>query len=136
MSFEQNKHYLPDVIGLLALLVMVFAMSIFVPSSKVSGVLWIAIYLGWAATALFVWYKMDAYRNKWLSIVGLSVGGAALWCAATRAISYLSFGAGEPALSKVFDLVIVLMMSPGLTFIALAGWVRELIKIKRRECQK
>lgn len=128
--FKNNKKYIPDIAGLLTLLVMGWVMSILVELSKVPGPLWIAIYFGWAATALFVWYKMDSYKNNWLTIAGFSIGGAVLWYAVTRMASHFVFGAGESTLSKIFDLAIALMMAPGLTFIALAGWVRQLIQQK------
>lgn len=128
MIATQKKGYLVDAVGLIALMAMIAAMSFFVPPSEVPGPLWIAIYLAWAAGALFVWHKVEAGWKRWPLTVVCSIGGAALWYAATRAIAHVTFGDGEPELSKTFDLIVALILSPGLTFIAIVGWVRGLMQ--------
>jgi tryptophan-rich sensory protein len=132
----QRKGYVPDAIGLVALMAMVAIMSAFIPPSKVPGPLWVAIYFAWAASALYVWHKVEGRWKRWPLIVVASMGGAVLWYVVTRAISRLVFGDGESELSKVFDLVVVLIMSPGITFIALAGWVRQLTQGKAAESSR
>lgn len=126
----QKKGYLPDAVGLVTLMAMIAIMAAFIPPSEVPGPLWIAIYFAWAAGALFVWHKVEVGWKRWLLIVASSIVGAGLWYVATRVVSHLTFGDGEPELSKTFDLVIALIISPGLTFIAIAGWARELMQGK------
>src|SRR5437868_8558897 len=126
----QKNSYLLDAIALVVLMVMVAIMAAFIPPSEVPGSLWIGIYFAWAAGALFVWHRVGAEWRRWPLIAASSMGGAALWYLATRTISHLIFGDGESELSKVFDIGVALILSPGLTFIAIAGWARGLMQRK------
>jgi hypothetical protein len=47
-------------------------------------------------------------------------------------ILYFIFRSNEPDLSKFIDAVLALMFAPGLTFIAIAGWVRALMSVEKR----
>ena len=123
MIAVQRSRYWPDIIGLITLMVLVAITSTFIPESEVPRLLWIPIYAAWAVGAMFVWRRVEA--NQWPTIGLSSVGGAVLWYVVTRAISRWTFGTADSELSKVFDLLIALIVSPGLTFVAIAGWMRE-----------
>jgi hypothetical protein len=116
-----------DMIGLIALAGLIGLASVFMPASAVPLVMWVLIYLVWMMGALFIWYHRKApdRPQTWFvlslcSVVGVPIGHGIATLAA------LPFGASDPALAKTFDLIITLMFSPGLTFIAVAGWVRAL----------
>lgn len=119
-----------DVIALTVLAALVTVMSLFVPSSEVPGVLWVFIYVIWAACAYFIWHHRKAPESatRWLLLAILSVVGASLWFGMAALIAHLSFGSNEPGLSKTFDILVTLIIAPGLTFIALTGWVRALAR--------
>jgi hypothetical protein len=126
----QKMNYLADAIGLLTLMLMVVILAAFVSPSIVPTPLWIPIYLAWAVGALFAWYKLEIVRQNWSLAVASSVGVAILWYGASRGIAYMTFRSGEPGLSKVFDVIVTLILSPGLTFVAIAGYVRDLVHRK------
>ena len=122
-----------DFFGLTVLAALVALMSLYVPSSEVPGVLWVFIYMIWAAFAYFIWHHRRAPERaaRWLILAALSVIGAALWFGMATLAAHLSFGSNEPGLSKVFDMTVTLIIAPGLTFIALAGWVRALVVMRK-----
>lgn len=127
----QRSRYFPDAIGLLVLMILVAILSTFVSASEISRPLSVPIYAAWAASAIFAWRKVEPEAKSWLRIGLCSIGGALLWYAVTRTASHRIFGATESELSKVFDLLIALILSPGLTFVAITGWVRALIRRKQ-----
>ena len=128
MITMQRSWYFPDAIGLFVLMMLVAILAAFVSASEIPRLLWIPIYAAWAVGAIFVWRKVESEKNRWLLIGLSSIGGAVLWYAATRAISRLIFGGAESELSKVIDLLIALILSPGLTFVAIAGWARAFVR--------
>ncbi|WP_334052771.1 hypothetical protein [Burkholderia cepacia] len=126
----QRSRYFPDAMGLLVLMIQVTILATFVSASQISRPLWVPIYVAWAASAIFVWRKVEAETKPWLMTGLCSIGGAVLWFAVTRTVSHWIFGATESELSKVFDVLVALILSPGLTFVAIAGWVRAVIRRK------
>lgn len=126
----QKIYCIPDAIGLMIMMPMIAIIAAFISPDNIPRPLWIAIYLAWAASAIFVWHKYIVKWERWPLVAAYSIGGAIIWYGATRFISYLIFGNEEPELSKIFDLVVALIISPGLTFIAIAGWIRGLIQKK------
>jgi hypothetical protein len=124
MIARRENTRIPDAIGLAVLLVLVASIAFLTPDTKVPRLLWIGIYLMWAASAVFVWNKFDGGWRRWPLVAVASVAGAVAWYFVTREISGLIFRGDEPQLSKVFDVAIALMASPGITFIAIAGWAR------------
>lgn len=131
MLTVQRNRYFADVTGLIVLVILVAILSVFVPSSDIPRPLWVPIYAAWAVYAIYIWRKVEPETKPWLLIGLYSAGGAAVWYAVTRAISRWIFGAAEPELSKGFDLFVALMCSPGLTFVAIAGWARSLVRRKQ-----
>jgi hypothetical protein len=130
MISMKGSSYLLDTIALAVLTVMIAIVAAFVPPFKVPKPLWIGIYFAWAAGALFFWYKVEICRKRWFLIAASSVGGAVFWYLTTRAISRFIFGDGESEPSKAFDIIVALIISPGLTLIAIAGGLRESIQRK------
>ncbi|NHV26857.1 hypothetical protein [Burkholderia sp. D-99] len=130
IAMHKNRHF-PDVIGLFVLVILVAILSAFVPASEIPPSLWVPICAAWAVSAIFMWRKVGPETKPWRLIGLYSVGGAVVWYAATRAISRWTFGTDEAELSKVVDLLLALILSPGLTFVAIAGWVRAFIRQKR-----
>ncbi|MFJ2986827.1 hypothetical protein ACIPF8_03095 [Collimonas sp. NPDC087041] len=127
-----------NIIGLVILAALMTLMSLYVPGSEVPGVFWVFIYVIWAAFAYFIWHHRKAPESatRWLILAALSVIGAALWFGIATLIAHLSFGGNEPGLSKIFDVTVALIIAPGLTFIALAGWVRALVVIRKTRSAK
>ncbi len=130
MFTAQKNRYFADATGLIVLVILVAILSVFVPSSDIRRPLWIPIYAAWAVSAIYIWRKVEPETKPWLLIGLCSAGGAAVWYAVMRATSRWIFGADEAELSKVFDLLVALMCSPGLTFVAIAGWARSLVRRK------
>lgn len=127
LEVSLRKRRYSDAIGLIVLMIMVGVLATFVSSSDIYKPFWIPIYVAWAAGALFLWRKFDALIMRPELIAALSLGGALLWYLVMRGVAYLVFSSEEPELSRVFDLIVTLILSPGITFIALAGYVRELV---------
>lgn len=130
MNTMKNSPYFPDAIGLFILMILVAVLATFIPASEIPRIFWVPIYAVWAVGAIFVWRMIEAVNHRWILSILSSIGGALLWYVTTRAISHLTFGSEEPALSKVIDVLIALIISPGITFIAIAGWVRSLVQRK------
>lgn len=125
MSAMKKSRYVADSVGLVVLMALVAILSSFVSTSEVPRLLWIPIYAAWAVGAIFVWHQVESTNNRWTVISLSSIGGAVLWYFITRVISRWVFGDAESELSKIIDLLIALVLSPGLTFVAIAGWARE-----------
>jgi tellurite resistance protein TehA-like permease len=115
-----------DMIGLLALTALIGLVSLFVPASAVPLLMWLCIYLAWMGSALFIWYHRKApdRPQAWLVLSLCSVAGVPVWHVISAAL--ISFGGNEHGLAKTFDLIVTLIFSPGLTFIAVTGWIRAL----------
>ncbi len=122
--------YIADAVGLFALMVLVVILQTFVSPANIATPLWIPIYLVWAVCAIFVWHKPAAVWRRWGLIGTLSMGGAVLWYVVTRGIAHMVFAIDESDLSKAIDIAVALILSPGITFIAIAGYVRELSQRK------
>lgn len=128
MSTKQKSKFVVDSVGLVVLMALVAILSSFVSTSEVARLLWIPIYAAWAVSAVFIWRQVESTKNSWAVITLLSIGGALLWYFVTRYISRWIFGGAESELSKIIDLLIALILSPGLTFVAIAGWAREFMR--------
>lgn len=132
MPKQMINTFMADAIGLAVLAVLVSLVSLFVPSVEVPEVLWAFIYVMWAACALFVWrhQKAPERATRWLLLAVASVIGAPIWYGVAVLVARLAFGSNEPELSKTFDILVTLIMAPGLTFIAITGWVRALVRAR------
>ena len=119
---------LPDLAGLFSLLLLCVPTYIFAQRYGVSLGLWVLVCVLWVARALFVWAKLKGSTSakQWLLFVGYSVGGGLGWYLFARAVAHITFS-NEPQLSWLIDTVISLVIAPGLTFIFLAGWVRQMV---------
>lgn len=117
-----------DMIGLIALAALVGIVSLFVPGSDVPLMMWMFIYMMWVVCALFVWHHRSAPSKPrtWLVLALCSVVGAPIWYGVAALTALIFFNGSEPGLSKSFDLIMTLIFAPGLTFIALTGWIRAL----------
>ena len=115
-----------NLIGLLALAILVAVTSLLVPSLDVAKPMWLFAYVLWVVCALFVWHHRLApvKPGKWLLAAIGSVVAAILWFGSARLVARLALGDGGSGLSRFFDLGVALMIAPGVAFIALAGWVR------------
>jgi hypothetical protein len=116
-----------DLVGLAVLAMLAFLVAVAKPGSQTPAEMWPFIYCGWAALAVFSWRHSHAPRTaaKWCLYALFSILIAALW----YGLSLLWRGAlegGEPSMSKTFDLVLLLIVSPGFTCIAIAGAVRAM----------
>ena len=119
-----------DMISLAILAIVTGFMSFFVPNSFIPLPMWLFIYIFWATCALFVWHHPNApkHSQKWLLIAFYSLIGAPFWFGLVSIAAHVFFPSGEPTLSKTFDIVATMLLTPGLTLIALIGWVRKKIK--------
>lgn len=117
-----------DLVGLSVLAVLVVLAIAAMPYGQTPIGMWFFIYCGWAALAEFAWRhpKAPCTASRWLLYAVYSVIAAALWFGFSRLLSKVFFGANEPGLSLTFDLALLLILSPGLTFIAVAGSARAL----------
>jgi tryptophan-rich sensory protein len=118
-----------DIIGLIALAGLIGLVSLFVPASAVPPVMWVFIYLVWMMGALFIWHHRNAPEKPqtWLVLALCSGVAASIWSGIANLAASVAVGAHEPGLSKVFDLIVTSIFSPGLTFIAVTGWIRALM---------
>lgn len=122
-----NNTYIADGIGLITLAAVVLMGSYSVPVEQISEVAWLFIYLMAAFSALFVWHHPKAPKQprQWLLYSLYSVVAALLWVAYSRYGSSLLFESSEPTSSKYLDYAIAVIISPGLTIVALVGWMRS-----------
>lgn len=117
-----------DMIGLIALAALVGLVSFFVPGSDVPLMMWMFVYIMWGVCALFIWHRRRAPTKPqtWLVLALCSVVGAPIWYGVAALAAFMFFDGSELGLSKTFDLIMTLIFAPGLTFIALTGWIRAL----------
>ena len=120
-----------DVVGLVILAPLVALASLFVPETQMPKILWVFVYMIFCASALFVWHhpKAPQQKSKWLYLALLSVGSAMIWFGVVSLCSALFFQEAEPLLSKTINMLIAMAICPGLTLIALAGWMRCFIQV-------
>lgn len=118
--------YMADTIGLAILAVLVGLGAFFVPNAKVPLWMWAFIYVIWLLCALFIWHHPRAPERPrtWLVVAVGTVIGAPIWYGFAALAALVFYSGSEPGLSKTFDLIMTLMLAPGLTCIALTGWVR------------
>jgi hypothetical protein len=115
-----------DIIGLIALAALIGLVSLFVPT--VPLVMWLLVYFVWTAGALFIWYHRKAPDSPeaWLVLSLCSVVGVPIGHGIATLVASMAFGGNEPGLSRTLEFTLTLICSPGLTFIAVTGWVRAL----------
>lgn len=120
-----------DVFGLVLLAAMTLIASLFVPSVQVPSIAWAFIYPIVSAAALFVWHHPKAPKQpmKWLLLSLYSLIAAPL-CFGFLALCARIFFTIEPENSRLFDLAMTLIISPGFTIVAILGWLRELIALR------
>ena len=101
----------------------------FVPHANFSGAVWCFIYLIWAIFGAFVWHhpRAPSCPRRWLNVAILSLVAAPLWYGFALLAAKVFFRGDEPALSEGIDLIVTLIICPGLTFVAIAGAVREVV---------
>ena len=118
-----------DVVGLISLAALVLLAAFRLPSLQIPASAWIFIYLIATAFALFVWHHHRAPKQpgKWLLYAFYSVIAALLWLGYSRLSSGLFFWNSEPTGSQVFDYAIALLISPGLTIVAVVGCLRAFV---------
>jgi hypothetical protein len=102
-----------------------------IPSVRnVVGDYWAIVFLGWAVIGVYLWNRADVEPRSWLVIALESIVGAATWYVLMRLIAQMLRGDSEGEVSKLFDVVVALAISPGLTFVAICGWVQ--LQVARR----
>lgn len=128
MISKIQDSYIADAAGLLVLAVIMLIVSFFVSDSQMPGIAWPFIYSMEAVTALFVWHHHKAPKppTKWLLLALYSVVAAALWFGLATLGARLTF-VDEPTASKAFDLMVTVVIAPGLTVVAVIGWIRTLV---------
>jgi hypothetical protein len=80
-----------------------------------------------AIGALYVWHHPKAPETPamWLRLALYSVVAAVLWFGLTRLGAHFMF-IDEPPASRAFDLVVTVIIAPGLTITSAVGWIRAL----------
>ena len=121
-----------DLIGLVVLAVLAILAAVATPAGQTPIGMWPFVYGGWAALAEFTWRHPKAPRTpgKWLLYAFYSVVAAALWFGLSLIGREIFFGVDEPGISKTYDLVLLLILSPGFTFISIAGSARAIVTSK------
>lgn len=117
-----------NLVGVAIGAVPIAVISLFVPNAEVPKPTWFFAFVLWVACALFAWnHKLAPVKPRgWLLMSLASIPAAGLWFGIARGASHLVFGEGESGLSAFFDVGVALMLAPGLTSIAFAGWARTL----------
>ena len=125
--------YWADAVGLICLAAPVLLAVFLWPGLQVSAPEWVFIYLMEVACAIFVWHhdKAPKQPRKWLFYALCSVLAALLWLVYSRLGAGLFFWGSEPKGSQAFDFAVALLISPGLTIIAIIGSVRALVSYHR-----
>lgn len=118
-----------DVIGLFFLAVLVGLSSIFVPDAMLPKILWIFVYALLSVASLFAWHHPKAPKKpiSWFYFALFTVIGAPAWFGLATLGSAIFFPGTEPALSKIVDLLVTVLICPVGTIVALLGSVRCVI---------
>jgi len=112
------------------LIVSFFLLIYFIFSDAKVGPLFFPLYIAWCAIALYIWSSKFAINSfkEWSFIALFSVLWAAFWVLITYAELYIT--TRSIVIHMNFSIFISILAAaigcPGLTFIALAGCVREL----------
>lgn len=120
-----------DALGFLVLAALTLLMCAFpVVRQNVEGVGWLLIILSGVPCAEFVWRHEKAPKTprKWFLLALISLVAAPFFYGGSRLIALCFFHA-EPAASRDFDIVLTLMIAPGLTFISVAGGIRAYLQL-------
>jgi hypothetical protein len=127
MTQKNRNLYLVDAIGLFLLLIFFLTISFFAPKLRLSGIEWPFFFLISAIGALYVWHHPKAPETPamWLRLALYSVVAAVLWFGLTRLGAHFMF-IDEPPASRAFDLVVTVIIAPGLTITSAVGWIRAL----------
>lgn len=128
MNIQLKSVYIADAAGLVALAAFMALAAFFVPSSQVPIVAWLFAYPAGAASSLFIWHhpKAPTTPGKWLLAAAASIVAAPIWFGFAALGASIMF-TDEPTASKVFDLIMALIISPGFTVVAFLGGFRALI---------
>ncbi|QNP49123.1 hypothetical protein [Diaphorobacter aerolatus] len=121
--------------GLCTLIILITCIWIFSPKEyTATRPLWIFIYFIWVSCALFIWHHKKSPKRsiQWLELTAYSIAAAGLWFCFARLISHVT-GSFDQGLSLFIDIGISLLITPGITFIALTGWVRSLFLKSRSD---
>lgn len=135
MMAINKPYYLLTSVGLFVLALLIVILAVSISFLKIPFSIWLIICGIWFWIAIGTWKEYYFWGPKdWLILAGESILYALLWCGIFRIISYLIshffFKENEPIISKVFDFGVALLISPGITFISIAGAVRAFIKNK------
>lgn len=114
-------------IGVLGVLVAIAAM--FVSESILPKILWLFLFIMISIIGLWLWTAKQSPKTPvgWLFAAVVSIVVAAVWYGFSRILSVILFSGHAQSLSENVDLSILIMICPGLTGIAVAGWVRALV---------
>lgn len=120
-----------DALGFFVLAALTLLMCAFpVVRQNVEGVGWLLMILFGVPCAEFVWRHEKAPKTprKWFLLALISLAAAPSFYGGCSLIARGFFHA-EPAASRDFDIVLTLMIAPGLTFISVAGGIRAYLQL-------
>jgi len=129
LTFFRANDLKADALGFLVLAALVFVMSAFpVVRQNMDGVGWLLICVVGVPCAEFVWRHEKAPKTprKWFVLALISLVGAPLFYGFSRLAAVVFFRT-EPEASRFFDIILTVMIAPGLTFISVAGAVRAFL---------
>jgi hypothetical protein len=115
-----------DASGFVVLAALMLVISCFpIVRQNMEGLEWLLVCVLGLPCAEFVWRHEKAPKTpgKWLMLALISLVGAPSFYVFSRLAAEVFFRI-EPATSRVFDSILTVMISPGLTSISLAGAVR------------
>lgn len=129
LTFCKANDLKADALGFLVLATLMLATSaLAVVRQNMDGVSWLLICVFCVPCAEFIWRHKKAPKTpgKWFVLALISLAGALFFYGGSRLIALAFFNA-EPDASRVFDIILTLMIAPGLTFICVAGGIRAFL---------
>lgn len=124
-----RRRCLADIAGVGVLGVLVAIAALFVSESILPKILWLFLFVIISIIGLWLWAARQSPETPmgWLFVAAVSIVAAGVWYGISRLLSVLLFSGHAQSLSENVDLSISFMICPGLTGIAIAGWVRALV---------
>jgi apolipoprotein N-acyltransferase len=118
-----------DALGFIVLAALMFVVAAFPAiGASLSVIESLFIFGITALCAAFVWRHEKAPKTtgRWLMLALITLVGAPLFYGFSRLVA-VAFFRTEPEASRFFDIILTVIIAPGLTFISLAGAVRSLL---------
>lgn len=117
---------LKDISGFFILTLLIAVLYFCLPSHAIPLPLYFFIWMIWVVVGIFIWRHPNAPSTArgWIYLTFFSIVVGASWYGYALSLGHIVFSAHTLETSNFIDLMIAFLLSPGLTFIAVAGAIR------------